>query len=155
MFRILLLANFYLGQTSAEFIAAANKFDDEERRDTGTTEKFYVLRLLQRYEEVVDFGNVCGQNLTKGWDVMIIRHAEIGLYPGTADTISYEESKTLTIKWLEEDLSNSTFFAMTFAVKHGFIEAFYETFWLFSETMALQNISGWILRTRRWKSWFV
>ncbi|KAH8790513.1 hypothetical protein F5882DRAFT_517188 [Hyaloscypha sp. PMI_1271] len=47
---------------------------------------------------------------------------------GAADATNFAKSKELVIKWLEEDMNISTYFARTVANLPNFIEGFYQTF---------------------------
>jgi hypothetical protein len=69
-----------------------------------------------------------GRNMIEGWEEMIRHEGSMGLFPGTADTTNFEESKALAIKWRKEDLCNAKFYSQNFAIRLDFVRTFYETF---------------------------
>jgi hypothetical protein len=73
-------------------------------------------------------GKMCRQNMLEGWLSSVTQEAVAGMFPGAADTTNFAKSKEPDIKWLEEDLSVSTYFARTIAILPDFVEASYQTF---------------------------
>ncbi len=52
---------------------------------------------------------------------MIKHEASMGLFPGTADTTNFKESKALAIKRFKEDLSNAEFYSRVFVIRLNFV----------------------------------
>jgi hypothetical protein len=77
---------------------------------------------------VVAMAKERGRNMIEGWEEVIRHEGSMGLFPGTADTTNFEESKALAIKWRKEDLCNAKFYSHVFAIRLDFVRTFFETF---------------------------
>jgi hypothetical protein len=96
-----------------------------------------------------------GRNMIEGWEEMIRHEGSMGLFPGTADTTNFEESKALASNGARRTCAtqNST---RTFSQLDSILsELSLRLSWLFSGTMIPLYASNQGLETKRWKNWYV